>query len=268
MPRSAWTLVVLLAAAPGCATSPAPESRGEVAKGEERRAPANFYAEVAGAAGNYKHDTSGDGGSASGDTDGRYLALRTEYVGDASVGGGISVEETASDDQLFADAGSPDAKGSTGDVFAYFVGVPRAGDRFRVPLRAGPYFHRLEVKEDSSSTKIDWNGIGLRLEASPEWWLLRQDAVSFGLAGDVSIGAHATAIDARSNGFSDNFDGSGWTFGAGLGVAAMFGNHVTSRLGYVYRTTNEAESDASNGIVVREAKQTFRGVILAVGVRF
>jgi hypothetical protein len=267
MARCAWTFVVL-AAAPGCTTSIAPESRAEVAKGEAERAPANFYAEVAGAAGNYKHDTSGDGGSASGDTDGRYLALRAEYVGGASIGGGISVEGTASDDQLFADAGSPDAKGSTGDVFVYFVGVPRAGDRFRIPLRVGPYFHRLELKEDSSSTKIDWDGIGLRIEASPEWWLLRRDDFSFGLAGDLSIGAHATSIDAKSSGFSDNFDGNGWTFGAGLGVAAMFGNHVTSRLGYVYRTTNEAESDASNGIFVREATQTFRGVILAVGVRF
>jgi opacity protein-like surface antigen len=146
--------------------------------------------------------------------------------------------------------------------------VPPTSDRFRVPLRVGPYFHRVELKEDSSSTKVDWDGYGVRLEASPEVWLLRRDAFAFGLSGDVSIGAHVTDIDLKSSGFSDSFSGNGYTFGAGIGVAALFGNHVTAELGYVYRLTNEKESDASNGIIVREATQSFRGVVLQLGVRF
>ena len=267
MSRLAWT-IVFLAACPGCATSTAVAPPAETANMDSPRASSHFYADVAGAAGPYKHDTSGDGGLASGDSDGTYGALRAEYVGDQKMGGGLAVEAASSDDELLADAGSPDAEGSMRDVFLYFVGVPVDDDRFRIPLRAGPYFHRTELKEDSSATKIDWDGFGLRIEASPELWLLRRDAFSLGLAGDLSLGAHVTSIDAKSSGFSETFDGDGWTLGAGLGVAAMFGRHVTTQLGYVYRMTNESESDETNGIVVREATQTFRGFVLELGVRF
>jgi hypothetical protein len=55
---------------------------------------------------------------------------------------------------------------------------------------------------------------------------------------------------------------------AGLGVIALFGKHVTTQLGYIYRMTNESESDPSNGFVVNEANQTFHGVVLGLGVRF
>jgi len=268
MSRSAWTFV-FLAVSPSCATRiVSDQARAAAPKAASRELP-NFYADLAVGAGNYEHDTSGDGGAVSGDTDGGYAALRFEAVTDSGIGGGLALEGTGSDDDLLADVGVPDVEGRTSDLFLYFVGDPARSDDFRLPLRVGPYLHRLEIEEDPTSTKIDWDGVGLRLEASPEWWFLRRDAFSLGLAGDLSLGAHVTSIDAEDGtGFSESFDGDGWTLGAGLGVIALFGRHVTTQLGYVYRMTNESESDPSNGFVVNEANQTFHGVVLGLGVRF
>jgi hypothetical protein len=271
MRPATWVVAVLLVA-PSCAAPLAPDQASaavpKTASRESSSRQANFYADLAVGGGTYKHDTAGDGGSASGETDGGFAALRLEGVSNRGIGGGLAIEGTGSDDKLLENVGSPDAKGSTGDLFAYFVGDPVRSDEFRLPLRIGPYVHRLEVKEDSTSSKIDWNGVGLRLEAAPEWWLLRRDTFSLGLAGSVSIGVHATRIDADLPGLSDSFNGDGATFGAGLGVAAMFVNHVTTQLGYVYRVTHESESDPSNGFVINEATQSFRGVVLQLGVRF
>lgn len=265
MRRVTW-VVVLLAIAPSCATRIVPD-QASAAKPRERD-PANFYFDVAVGGGTYKHETSGDGGLASGDTDGGFAALRFEGISNSGIGGGIALEGTGSDDDLMIDAGTPNVDGSTGDVFAYFVGDPINSDRFRLPLRVGPYFHRLELNDDTTPGTIDWDGVGLRLEAGPEVWLLRRNAFSLGLTGSVSIGAHVTSIDAEVAGLSDTFDGDGLTFGAGLGIAALFANHVTTQLGYVYRMTRESESDPSNGVFVREATQSFSGVVLQIGGRF
>lgn len=270
--RPATWVVAVLVVAPSCSTPVAPDQASAAApKSASRSASsrqANFYADLAVGGGTYKHDTHGDGGASSGETDGGYAALRLEGVTDSGLGGGLAIEGTGSDDKLLENVGSPDAEGSTGDLFLYFVGDPVRSDQFRLPLRVGPYVHRLEVKEDSTSTKIDWDGVGLRLEAAPEYWLLRRDAFSLGLAGSVSIGVHATSIDADVPPLSDTFDGDGYTFGAGIGVAALFANHVSTQLGYVYRVTHESESDPSNGFVINEATQSFRGFVLQLGVRF
>jgi hypothetical protein len=252
-------------AAAACAApfEPAPPARGPAP--EAAPFASNFFADVAVGAGEYEHDTEG---GLDGDTDGTYVRVRGEFVADAAIGGGFAIEGAASDDDLFEDLGSPDAEGGFGDLFLYFTGVPQADGVFRMPIRVGPYFHTTTIEEDSTSSDIDWDGIGVRFELEPEVWIVRRAGFSFGFAGDASFGAHVTSIDAEISGVSDDFDGDGWALGAGLGVQALFGDHVSTRLGYVYRRTHEDESDASGGVVVREADASFSGFAFQLGVRF
>jgi opacity protein-like surface antigen len=255
--------VVLLIATSACATANGPQA----AKAPAEAAPTkpNFYADLALGGGTYKHDIkSGPDGS----TDGGYFRLRAEYVGEAAMGGGFALEGEASDDELFADDGSPDAEGSTSDLYLYFVGVATESRQFRLPIRVGPYLHNVSIDEDSSGTEIDWDGFGLRGEVEPEFWLVREPGFSFGFVGDLSAGLHKTNIDASIPGISDEFDGDGFTFGAGLGVQALFGDHVTTKLGYVYRATSEDESDVSGSALIVGQDVSFSGIALQVGVRF
>jgi len=267
MARTAWTLLALMAGA-GCATTGSPANRGE---GASPAAPAprpNIYVDLALGAGNYEHDTSGDGGFASGDTDGGYLRLRAEFLTDAGLGGGLSIEGMASDDDLLADVGSPNVEGSSSDLYLYFVGETVHTDEVRFPLRIGPYLHDVTLEDNSTGDEISWDGFGVRLEAEPEFWFIRRDRFAFGMVADASIGAHVTGIEADAAGASEDFDGNGLTFGAGFGVQALFGDHVTTKLGYVFRTTREDESDVSSGLLVRDADATFSGLVLQLGLRF
>ncbi|MSR47409.1 MAG: hypothetical protein EXS13_10155 [Planctomycetes bacterium] len=225
----------------------------------------NLYADLAFGAGTYAADIKG---AEDGDTDGGYFRFRTEYVGDAAFGGGFSLEGAASDDDLFEEVGSLDAQAATSDLFLYFIGVPTESHNFRLPVRVGPYFHNVNFDEDSNLSEIDWSGFGFRAEVEPEYWIFQEPAFSFGLIGDLSLGAHLTSIDATILGASDDFDGNGYTFGAGLGVQALFSNHILTKLGYVYRATTEDESDDNGFISIRENDTSFSGIAFQVGVRF
>jgi len=222
--------------------------------------------------GSYRHDTSGDGGASTGSTDGVYLRLRTEGVGEEAFGGGFSLEAAASDDDLFDDLGVGDTSGSIGDLFIHATAVPLRGERFWLPIRVGPYYRATRIGLDDSpgDEEITWRGLGARVEVEPEFWFLRSDRVSLAIVGDASFGYHGTSIDVDSDslGISDDFDGDGKSVGASLGMLALFGKHFSMRLGYAYRATHESESDDNNGISVRSMDASFSGVVLQLGVRF
>lgn len=288
MPRAMSALVVFVLVTSACATSYAPlstdpidpvEPTGSIAPTAissmgpipNNRAAAttekpNCFAELAIGAGKYEHETQGS--NFDGDTDGGYLRFRTEYISHGGIGGGLAIEGAASDDDLFEDVGAPDSEGGFGDLYLYFVGVPVDTGRFRMPMRIGPYIHDTSIKDDTNNDEIDWGGIGVRGGVEPEFWLVQQDNFSFGFVGEVSLGVHATSIDVDSTVVNDDFDGNGVTFGADVGVQALIGERVTTRLAYVYRSTDEDESDSSNGLVVREMTASFSGIVLGVGVRF
>jgi hypothetical protein len=264
--RASVVSVALVSA--GCASSAVPPSRPWSGPEEQKIEKSNFFVDLALGAGNYEHDTKGDAGGASGDTDGGYLLLRTEYLADMGIGGGLALEGSASDDDLMENAGSLDTEGGMGDLFLYFAAVPAETDEFRLPIRVGPYVHSTILSEDSTDTDITWGALGVRLEATPELWFLRRRSFAIGLVGGASAGIHVTRSELEVGSASEEFDGDGLTLGAELGIQALFANHVSTRIGYVFRTTHESESDDSNGLALREMDATFSGLALQLGVRF
>jgi len=230
--------------------------------------PTRIFADMTLAAGTYEHDTRADGGVRSGDTDGGFLRMRGEYVFDQGIGAGIALEGYASDDDLFGNTGNLDIRGRTGDAFVFFVAQPTEAESFRLPLRVGPYLHTTVLDDDVTSLKTNWNGVGLRIEIEPEVWVVRRDRFSFGFFGDAAVGAHATRVSLKGGGGKTTFEGDGATLGAEVGVQALWGRHVTTRLGYLYRAGREDESDVKNGLAVSGVTTSFSGLMMSVGVRF
>jgi hypothetical protein len=230
--------------------------------------PPRLFADMTLAGGIYDHDTRADGGTLSGNTDGGFARLRAEFIFEQGIGGGISLEGSSSGDDLFGDNGGINVKGRTGDAFLFFVAQPSTDEAFRLPMRVGPYFHTVTLDNDVTSLKTNWNGVGLRLEIEPEVWLVRRDRFSFGLYGGGSGGVHATQVALKGGGGRTTFDGDGATLGAEVGVQALWGRHVTTRFGYLYRVGREDESESKGGISVPGATTSFSGLMLSVGVRF
>jgi hypothetical protein len=230
--------------------------------------PPRIFGELTLAGGVYTHNTRADSSAESGHADGGFGRMRCEYVFDRGIGGGIALEGTGSEKKLFGDTGPIDERGRTGDAFLYFVGVPTTDAYFRIPMRAGPYFHSVVIDDDQTSLRTSWNGVGLRVEVEPELWLVRNGRFAFGLVGGASAGAHFTQVVLKAGSGRTTFDGQGATLGAEAGFQALWGEHVTTRLGYLYRVTREDESDPKAGLAVSGVNTTFNGVMLSVGVRF
>jgi len=229
------------------------------------------FADLAVADRNYSHDARGDAGAASGRTAGGYARLRGEFLGDSAMGAGLSIEGTRSDTDLLEHR-SFGTYGHTRDVYLYSLyyvaGIPPSVDAFRLPFRFGPYYHRLAIESDVVPSRVDWAGIGARLEVEPEYWLLQRDDFSFGLIGGVSGGIHFSDVDIRGGNSRTTVSGEGYTVGASLGLQALFARRVTSRLGFIYRDTIESSSDTEGPVQVKGASATFRGIEFAIGVRF
>jgi hypothetical protein len=250
------------------APPPAPKpANARLGDADAERAP-RLFGELTLAGGVYTHNTRADSSAESGHADGGFGRMRCEYVFERGIGGGIALEGTGSDKNLFGNTGPLEERGRTGDAFLYFVGVPATDAYFRIPMRAGPYFHTVVLDDNQSSLQTNWNGVGLRIEVEPEVWFVRSDRFSFGVVGGASAGAHFTQVALKGGGGRTTFDGQGATLGADAGFQAMWGQHVTTRLGYLYRVTREDESDPRGGLTVSGVNASFNGVMLSVGVRF
>jgi len=230
--------------------------------------PPRLFADLTLAGGIYEHNTRADGGTLSGDTDGGFARMRAEFIFEQGIGGGIALEGSSSGDDLFGDNGGLNVRGRTGDAFLFFVAQPSTDEAFRIPMRIGPYFHTTTLDDDLTSLKTTWGGVGLRLEIEPEVWFVRRDRFSFGIYGGGSGGVHATRVALKGGGGKTTFDGDGATLGAEAGVQALWGRHVSTRFGYLYRVGREDESESKNGITVPGATTSFSGLMLSVGVRF
>lgn len=261
---------VVLFAASACTSARSDRGDG-VERVDTLGAPPYVFADVAFADGMYSHDARGDAGAASGRTAGGYARVRGEFLGDSAMGAGLAVEGTRSDTDLL-EARSFGTFGHTGDVWLYSLyyvaGIPPSVEPFRLPFRFGPYYHELAIESDSVPSRVDWAGIGMRLEVEPEYWLLQRDDFSFGLIGSASGGIHFSDVDVRGGNSRTTVSGEGYTLGASLGLQALFARRVTSRLGFVYRETIEGSSDTETPLKVRGASAAFRGIELAIGVRF
>jgi len=226
-----------------------------------------IFIDLAGSVGQYDHDTSGSN-FADGDTVGAYAGFQIEALAGVNWGAGLAIEGSKSDDDLFEHSGFPDSEAQQLDAFVYMLGLAADTDTFRLPIRVGPYVHTTTIEETSTDLDFDWNGIGFRAEVEPEEWITLDDDFGWGLYAQGSVGVHRTFIEAEAGGFSADYNGRGMTYGAGFGVQALFGDHLKTRLGYLWRSAQERDSHSDLGLFVKSMRASFSGVVLEVGLRF
>lgn len=240
----------------------APSSPGMV-----RMARPHLHGQVTLAGGRDEHDIDGAGQD---DTDAGLLGVLIEAHGDNGIGGGISIETMGTDDDLFQSTGALEA--SWVEVAPFFLYEIVSGDRFRMPLRAGPWIHVLEVNDANNSDFIRWGSVGVRLAVEPEVVISRNEDFAFSLFSSVSVAGGSTGIDAEVGNIDHKFDTDGGAFGLELGPRIRW-SHFMASVSFIHRTVSMDDSDTETvngtpGVFIRGFDNDFDAIAFTFGGGF
>jgi hypothetical protein len=214
-------------------------------------------------AGRFDHDTEGSG-TLSDRTSAGYFRLGFELMTASDWGGGLRIEGTGSDDDLFVSSGAPAQEATDASLFLHFTG--RFGsDAVDVPLRVGLFVRNYTIEEDLTGAEIQWSGFGPGLEVEPDLALIRGDTARLSLRGRLGLAVGVASIETEPA--TEDFDSVMASFDAGLGLHLAF-EHVDLGIGYLFRSLDVAESDDVAGLVIREIDSEFRGLVASLAVRF
>jgi hypothetical protein len=216
--------------------------------------------------GTWEHTTSGVA-ALSDDTDAGYGRLGFEIIGGNDFGGGLRLEGTVSDDDLFLGSGGLATEASDGDLFLHGTGIfgGTQDDLMRMPLRFGLFVRNYRIEEQVSSDSIDWTSVGPRIEIEPELRLVRGDDVQWSFYARAGGSFGVTTIETDLS--SDSFDSTTLGFDFGLGTRLQLGPAQID-LGFLLRTQTVDESDDVGGLFIREIDAEFRGIVLGAAVVF
>ena len=222
--------------------------------------------ELAFGGGTWEHTTSGVA-ALTDDTDARYMRLGFEIIGRNDFGGGLRLEGTVSDDDLFVQSGGVAAEAGDGELFLHGTGVFGGGpdDVVRMPLRFGLFLRNYRIEERVGGNAIDWQSVGPRVEFEPELRLVGDEDVQWGLYARTGFCFGITSIDNDAS--TDTFDSTMFGFDFGLGTRLGLGP-VQLDIGYLLRTHDVEESDYVGGAFIRAIDAEFRGVVVGAAIVF
>lgn len=223
-----------------------------------------FDARVKLAGGDFEHDIHG---SFKDDTSASFLGLQVEGNTRSGFGGGVSVEMTQSDDDLFANQAATSAQDTIVEIDPYFLYRVRAGERFRMPVRFGPWIHVLTLEDQNSSDTLDWVSLGLRAAVEPEFALVRAEDFELSLFAELSVAGGSTRIHLDSSGGDEDFDSSSAAFGFEFGPRFRW-SHFHAGVSYLHRGLAVDESDPENNAVVRAIDTSFDAIAFSFGGGF
>jgi hypothetical protein len=209
--------------------------------------------------GSFDHETDGSA-LLNDDTSGGYARLAFEHIGDEGSGGGIRLEGSASEGDLFG----TDVEASEGELFLYFTSV-LGDDDARFPVRIGLSL-RSYTLDDPAGIDPTWNSIGPRFEIEPDLRLDRGDSTTrWSLYGRLGVFLGFTEIETDPS--TDHWHTTSYGLDVGAGTRFAF-SHVELGLGYLLRFHHADESDTSGGVAIREYDAYFSGVEVALAVVF
>ncbi|MGE3171914.1 MAG: hypothetical protein AB7O97_04760 [Planctomycetota bacterium] len=200
------------------------------------------------------------------DTDANFVRLHFEGVGDGSFGGGLRFEGSVSDDDL---AGAFEA--TEGELFLHATAVFGA-EKAIVPVRFGLMLHDTHFEVDATDIKVDWASVGLRVEAEPEFLLVRDTDLEWGLFGRAGGCFGVTVISAEGTlpliGFVDeDFESAMTGYDLEAGTRLAF-EHFELQVSFLLRSLNYDESDPEGGVTIAELDTEFRGLLIGGAIVF
>ncbi len=223
-----------------------------------------FDAQITVSGGTYEHDTDG---SLKDDTGASFVGLIVEGSTRSGFGGGLSLEVMASKDDLFQNQATSSAQVTTVEFAPFFLYRMRAGERFRMPIRVGPWIHALTLEDQGSSDSLEWASFGLRAAAEPEFVVVQGNDLELSVFAGLSLAGGATRIQLDSTAGDETFDSSAGAFGFELGPRLRW-SHFVAGVSYLHRGLSVDESDPENNVVVRGIDTTYDGLAFTFGGGF
>ncbi|MBK8178390.1 MAG: hypothetical protein IPK67_05740 [Planctomycetes bacterium] len=215
------------------------------------------------AGGRYRHDTDGVGDDR---TRASLVGVRLEGATPSGIGGGVSLEFTGSDDDLFEDQGTP-TQAASADIAPYFLWRAVQTPRFRMPLRAGPWIQTLVLEDQNTDDTTTWVTGGLRLELEPEVVLISNRTLELLLHSRLTLAGGGTWIEVDSPGNDDEYESSAGAFGFEFGPRLRW-SHFQGGVFFLHRSMSIDESDRENGVRIPEQDNSFNAVAFSFGGRF
>ncbi len=220
-------------------------------------------AAVAFGAGTMEHKTHGT--ALDDTTSAGYFALGAEAMFSERVGGGIRLEGSASDDDMFAEA-VPIATGEATDSELFFHGTALFGDEESpLPLRFGLFFRSYGLTQNLGGAELNWSSLGPRLELAPDLELAAGDGFRWSLPARLGVGIGMSVAETEPS--TEQWNTTMTHLDAGLASRLQF-SQVWFDIGFLVRRTSYAESEDVVGVTILGADTTFTGLVLGFGAKF
>jgi len=263
----------------GCVASPPPAPLSPTTAAAAQAGPEHPRGVVAVsvALGDLEHSSSGGGVNFDSETDARLL--RFQFEGGGTVGGGIMLEAGEADDDLDSNVFGGTERGAEAafaEFYPHLTIRPTGGERFRIPIRIGPYVQAQHVEPNSVAGEYVYANVGGRVGVEPEVDVVLTDSVRCSLFGGVSFGLGVGLIEVDSTTDTEEFETTAASVGFDAGVRLTLSKFLVS-LSYVYRKTTYDESDpeplggTAPGVfnnMVSETDFVFDGLMFTLGFRW
>lgn len=212
--------------------------------------------------GELEHRT--DGSALDDETDAGMVRLQFEGTTRRGFGGGVRFEGTASDDDLFADAGFNSSEARLASLYLHMTWRAQAR-RFSMPVRFGIWLNGYTLEDQVLNEEVTYGSIGPYLEVAPEVLLVDRRNFSWSLYGELGAGVAATGIDVDTD--SNDYYSSTVAFGAEIGTR-LRGGPFEFGVAFVHRWQSMDESDVENGLVVLGYDAEFHGFLVTFSAVF
>lgn len=206
-----------------------------------------------------------------------YWRLRAEKFFESDFGVFVSGYIGLTDD-INEDLGSIDSDQTNSGVFLAASYYSKMDDDFRMPVRFGPFFNRIELNDTTtSSVKTEYETWGMRLAVEPEFIFFQnvsngkvQELTAF---AELACGAGPTdykSTDSNTGptGVNGSEDGYAFTFTWELGLRFRLASGITASASYLAQKYHIGTSETYNGLVFFGVDDDFNGVMFSVGLRF
>ncbi len=232
------------------------------------RAPAKkrgqvFDAQITVSGGTYEHEFDS---TVKDDTSASFVGLVVEGSSRSGFGGGLSLEIMASDDNLFENQGAA-TQAATVEFAPFFLYRVRAGERFRMPVRVGPWIHALTLEDQASSDSLSWTSYGLRAAVEPEFALVHSQNFDLTMFAGLSLAGGATTIEEDLASGNETYDSNATAFGFELGPRFRW-PHFLAGISYLHRELSADQSDFVNNFAIRGIDTSYDGLAFTFGGGF
>lgn len=204
-------------------------------------------------------------GVVSGSGDAFGFRLKGEHYLESDLGFHASINFTKADD-VFSGIRSGI---SSSEIFLGLAYRATVDNKFRLPVRFGPFFHESEQEVPAGGDgDIERSTIGVRLAAEPEYIVFQQN--EGGKIRELSVfaefGCGAGPAEVKDN--VDSEDGYAFNFNYEIGARYRMPSGLLVGLSYMAMKNHYGATETFNNAIFNGVDDDFGGFVISAGLRF